>query len=188
MWNLMTLDGFFEGDQSWKLDWLHYYWGKDLESFSIEQLRSADALLFGRVTYEGMAAYWQRAQGEDADYMNRLPKIVFSRTLERAAWANTRLVKDDAMGVVRELKTQGNGNLFVFGSGNLCRQLAENGLFDEYRIGLAPLVLGRGKTLFGHDLDELRLELAEVRQLSSGCLILRYQPLSAGDSAGRKTA
>ena len=84
MWNLMTLDGFFEGAKSWDLDFHQLVWGDELEHLSIEQLRSADRLLFGRVTYEGMAAYWQTATGEVADFMNSLPKVVVSRTLERA--------------------------------------------------------------------------------------------------------
>jgi dihydrofolate reductase len=96
MWNLLTLDGFFEGVGSWTLDWHQYGWGDELERFSLEQLRSADMLLFGRVTYEGMAAYWQTAQGEVANFMNSLPKVVFSRTLDRAEWKNTKLVKGDA--------------------------------------------------------------------------------------------
>jgi dihydrofolate reductase len=175
-WNLITLDGYFDGEKNWELDWHHYFWGKELEAFSIEQLKSADMLLFGRITYEGMAAYWQTATGEVAEFMNRLPKVVFSRTLERAEWANTRLVKNDAMAEVHALKTQGNGNMFVFGSGDLCAQLAENGLFDEYRIALAPVILGKGKTLFGRGMSRLKLELIEARALSTGVVILRYRP------------
>ena len=176
-WNLITLDGFFDGAKSWELDWHHYFWGKELEVFSIEQLKSADILLFGRITYEGMAAYWQTATGEVADYMNRLPKVVFSRTLGRADWANTTLVKEDAMQAVQELKTQGNGNMFVFGSGDLCAQLAENGLFDEYRIALSPTILGKGKTLFGRGMSRFQLELLEARPLATGVVILRYKPV-----------
>src|ERR1700688_129764 len=113
MWNLLTLDGFFEGAKTWELDWHQYVWGEELEQLSIEQLRSADRLLFGRVTYEGMAAHWQTAQGEVADLMNNLPKVVFSRTLERPQWASTRLVKDNAVAEVLELKRQGEKNMFV---------------------------------------------------------------------------
>ena len=86
MWNLVTLDGYFEGAKSWDLDWHNYAWGEELERFSIEQLKTIDALLFGRVTYEGMASYWTTAKGEvaeSADAMNRIPKIVFSKTLAR---------------------------------------------------------------------------------------------------------
>jgi len=95
-----------------------------------------------------MAAYWTRAQGEDAEWMNELPKTVFSRTLDRADWAHTTLVRGDAAGVVREMKRQVSGNMFVFGSGKLCAALLEADLFDEVRLCLDPLVLGRGNTLF----------------------------------------
>ena len=88
MWNLVTLDGFFEGPKSWELDWHEYVWGEELEQFSIEQLKSADMLLFGRVTYQGMAGYWPSAKGEIADFMNDIQKVVFSRTLEKAEWNN----------------------------------------------------------------------------------------------------
>ena len=77
MWNLLTLDGCFEGAKSWELDFHRYVWGDELERLSVDQLRSADMLLFGRVTHEGMATYWQAAKGEVADFMNTLPKVVF---------------------------------------------------------------------------------------------------------------
>jgi dihydrofolate reductase len=176
MWNLITLDGFFEGVKSWALDWHHYVWGDELERFSVEQLRSADMLLFGRITYEGMAAYWQTAQGEVANFMNSLPKVVFSRTLDRAEWKNTKLVKGDAASEVLRLKHQGEKNIFVFGSADLSATLMEQRLFDEYRLGLVPVVLGSGKPLFGRNLSRLRLRLLESRPLSSGCVVLRYEP------------
>ena len=172
----MTLDGYFEGAESWGLDWLQYVWGDELERFSSEQLRSTEMLLFGRVTYQGMAAYWQPAQGEVAGVMNSLPKVVLSRTLDEAEWNNTKLVKGDEAAKVRELKRQGDKNIFVFGSGDLSATLMEQGLFDEYRIGLVPVVLGRGKTLFGRNLSRRRMNLLEARPLSSGCVILRYEP------------
>ena len=153
MWNLMTLDGFFEGPQSWALDFHQFVWGDELERFSIEQLRTADALLFGRITYDGMAAYWQHATGEVADYMNRLPKVVVSRTLQRADWKNTTLLKDSAASEVRRLKGKGTGNIFVFGSADLSATLMEQGLFDEYRIAVVPIVIGKGNTLFGRGLS-----------------------------------
>jgi dihydrofolate reductase len=177
MWNLLTLDGFFEGPKSWDLDFHQYVWGEELKRLSLEQLRSANALLFGRVTYEGMAKYWQVAKGEDADFMNSLPKVVFSRTLERADWANTKLVKGNLVGEIQELKRQGQGNIFVFGSADLSAGLEVQGLFDEYRLALVPVLLGRGKPLFGPGLSRLRLKLLEARSLSSGCVILRYEPL-----------
>jgi dihydrofolate reductase len=176
MWNLLTLDGLFEGANKWQLDWHQYVWGEELERLSIEQLRSADRLLFGRVTYEGMAAYWQTAQGEVADLMNKLPKVVFSRTLQRPEWANTKLVKENAVAEVLQLKRQGERDMFVFGSADLSATLMDHGLFDEYRLALTPVVLGDGRALFGRGLSRLRLKLLEARPLSSGCVILRYEP------------
>jgi dihydrofolate reductase len=180
MWNLLTLDGFFEGATSWDLSWHERVWGEELESISLEQLHTADRLLFGRVTYEGMAEYWRSAEGEIAALMNGLPKVVFSRTLERADWSNTTLVRDDAVGEVSRLKRAGDGNTFVFGSGDLSATLTRHGLFDEYRLALAPLAIGSGKTLFGRDLSELKLRLLEARPLSSGAVILRYVPDGSG--------
>lgn len=176
MWNLLTLDGFFEGDKSWDLGWHEQVWGEELERVSLEQLRAADRLLFGRVTYEGMAAYWPTAEGEIADLMNGIPKVVFSRTLKRAEWSNTTLVNGDAVSEVSRLKRAGDKDTLVFGSGDLSATLTRHGLFDEYRLAVAPLVIGSGKTLFGRGGGELKLKLLEARSLSSGTVILRYEP------------
>ena len=178
MWNLMTLDGYFDGAENWALDWHQYAWGEELERMSIEQLRVADMLLFGRVTYEGMAAYWKTAQGEVAGCMNSLPKAVFSRTLERADWHNTKLLKGDVKKEVEELKRKGEKDIYVFGSGGLCTTLLEQGLFDEYRLCLVPVVLGSGKPLFGRALSRLRMKLLEARPLASGSVLLRYEPFA----------
>jgi len=178
MWNLMTLDGFFDGAENWALDWHQYAWGEELERLSIEQLREADMLLFGRVTYEGMAAYWKTEQGEVATFMNSLPKAVFSRTLDKADWHNTKLLKGDVKKEVEELKRAGHKNIFVFGSGGLSATLLEQGLYDEYRLCLVPVVLGSGKQLFGRKLSRLRMKLLESRSLNSGSLLLRYAPFA----------
>ncbi|MBI5890066.1 MAG: dihydrofolate reductase [Nitrosomonadales bacterium] len=175
MWNLITVDGCFEGAKNWDLPWHERLWGEELERFSLEQLASADALLFGRVTYEGMAAYWQTAQGKIADYMNSLPKVVCSHTLRTAAWNNTTLVNDNVAGEVARLKQQGDGNLFVFGSADLSKTLMNEGLFDEYRLGIAPVIYGKGRPLFGEGLKLQELSLLESRPLSNGCVILRYR-------------
>ena len=176
MWNLLTLDGYFEGAKSWELDWHEYVWGEELERLSIEQLHSADRLLFGRVTYEGMAAYWSTEKGEVADLMNTIPKVVFSRTISKPGWANTTLVKENAAAAVRDLKQQGDRNMFVFGSANLSAALMKDNLFDEYRLAIVPVVLGNGKPLFGGGLNRQRFKLLEARPLTSGCVILRYEP------------
>jgi len=176
MWNLLTLDGYFEGAKSWDLDWHNTVWGDELERLSVEQLHSADMLVFGRITYEGMAAYWQSAQGEVAERMNSLPKVVCSRTLKTADWANTTLIHDHAAAAIKALKQQGDGNMFVFGSGNLSATFIREGLFDEYRLLIAPVILGAGKPLFGQGLSRQSLTLLDSRQLASGGVILRYAP------------
>lgn len=180
MWNIVTLDGFFEGVRNWDLPWHEQVWGEELRQFSLEQLGSADMLVFGRVTYEGMAAHFTTAQDAIADYMNTLPKRVCSRTLQTAVWNNTTLVKDNVAAEIARLKQQGDGNMFVFGSANLSRTLMDERLFDEYRIGVAPVIHSRGRLLFGDGHNPLNLRLLESRALSNGCVILRYL---ADDSA-----
>ncbi|HWM50212.1 MAG TPA: dihydrofolate reductase family protein [Thermoplasmata archaeon] len=176
MWNLVTLDGFFEGPKSWDLDWHEYVWGEELERLSLEQSKSIGMLLFGRVTYEGMAGYWQTQKGEIADFMNEVPKVVFSRTLSKAEWNHTRLVRDQAEEEVIRLKKQPGKDLFIFGSANLSSTFTRAGLIDEYRLCVAPIVLGGGNPLFKPSPARLRLKLLEARPLKSGGVILRYQP------------
>ena len=176
MWNLMTLDGMFEGRQPWDLEFHEYAWGDELAQFSAEQAREVGAVIFGRRTYEGMVAHWTNAKGETADFMNAVPKYVFSRTLDRADWANSTLVREDAGAAVARLKEQPGKDLFVFGSADLCRTLIRHGLVDEYRIGLVPVTLGAGTPLFKPDSEPLRLQLVQSRPLGDRCLLLRYQP------------
>jgi dihydrofolate reductase len=178
LWNVISLDGFFDGERNWELDWHHTVLGEEFHAFALEQLRSAGMLLFGRVTYEGMVAYWQTATDPIAPFMNSLPKVVFSRTLERADWAHTTLIKSDAVAAVLDLKSRIEKDLYVFGSGKLCAALLQAGLFDELRLALAPVVLGRGTGLFGRDLDRAPMRLLESRPLSNGCVILRYAPVA----------
>jgi dihydrofolate reductase len=177
MWNLVALDGFFEGPKSWDLDFHKLVWGEELEQISIQQLRSADTLLFGRVTYEGMAAYWSRERGLIADLMNSIAKIVFSRTLEKAEWNNTTLVRDHAEEEVAKLKRQAGKDVYIFGSAALSSTLTSRRLIDEYRLALVPVLLGRGNLLFNES-PRTTVKLLEARQLKNGCVILRYEPSS----------
>jgi dihydrofolate reductase len=181
-WNLISLDGYFEGENKWALDWHKTVLGEEFHAVALQQLRDAEALLFGRVTYEGMAAYWQTATDEIATYMNGLRKYVFSKTLQRADWANTQLVPGDAARAMREIKAQTKGSLYVFGSGDLSASLLEAGLFDEIRVVIAPIVLGRGTTLFGRGLNRVPFKLLESRPLSNGSIILRYRPAQEIDA------
>jgi dihydrofolate reductase len=174
VWNMVTLDGYFEGPKPWEIDWHDDAWGEELKRFSLDQLQEVGALLFGRKTYEGMAGYWPTAKGETAELMNSLPKAVFSHTLETAEWSNTRLVKGSAEEEVARLKQEPGKDLFIFGSADLTGSLAQQGLIDEYRIGLNPLVLGGGTPMFKPSAERLRLKLLEARPLQSGVVLLRY--------------
>jgi dihydrofolate reductase len=174
MWNLMTLDGLFEGkdhDLSWHLD----VWGEELERLSIDQLKLAGGLLFGRVTYELMANHWPSATGEVADFMNALPKHVFSRTLTRSDWANTAMYGGDLPATVARLKREQPKDIFLFGSADLAAGLMPHGLIDEFRIALNPIILGGGTPLFKPD-ERRKLKLLDARTLASGIAILRYEP------------
>jgi dihydrofolate reductase len=182
MWNLVTLDGFFEGRKSWELDWHEYAWGPELEKFAIEEGKSADMLLFGRVTYEGMYASWPSQKGKIADFMNNTPKVVFSRTLKVAKWNNTRLVRGNAEEEVARLKRQPGKDMLIFGSARLSSALMRRGLIDEYRLGLTPVILGGGTPLFKQSPERMRMKLIEARPLKSGCVILRYKPKNAPSS------
>src|SRR5713226_1960352 len=174
MWNLMTLDGFVEGvnrDISWHLD----VWGEELERLSIGQLKSAGGLMFGRVTYQLMANHWPSATGEVADFMNALPKYVFSRTLKRSDWNNTQVFNAEVSGTVARLKRESTKDIFLFGSADLAATLIPHGLIDEFRIAVNPLILGGGAPLFKHG-ERVKLKLLDARPLSTGIVILRYVP------------
>src|SRR5574340_1185891 len=177
MWNLITLDGYFEGEKAWDLAFHELAWGRELQELSMEQLQSADMIVFGANTYRGMADYWTSAEGmaegETAAYMNKLPKVVCSRTLDSAKWEPATIVRD-AVAELPKLKREGDGSMFVFGSGILSASLMRAHLFDEYRLCVVPVVLGQGSRLFSEDLPLQELKLREARPLETGGVVLRY--------------
>jgi dihydrofolate reductase len=173
MWNIITLDGYFEGKQNWDLPF-HNIWGEELEKLSIEQLHAADYLVFGRVTYEGMAAHWTREKGEIADLMNKIPKLVFSKTLQTVDWNNSILIKENASAEISKLKAEGGKDMYVFGSAILSDTFINDNLFDEYRIAIAPVILGSGRPLFRKGLPSKDLSLISTQQLATGGVVLKY--------------
>jgi dihydrofolate reductase len=175
---LVTLDGFFEGlnhDIGWhRVD-------KEFNAFAIDQLNSADMLLFGRGTYELMAGFWPTATAAQndpvtAEAMNRLPKLVFSHTLSRVSWQNTRLVKENAIEELRRLKSEPGKDLLLLGSSNLAVSLMKYALIDEVRLLVNPIVLGRGTALFEGTPEQFDLELIETRPFKNGNVLLNYRP------------
>lgn len=177
MWNMVTVDGYFEGEKEWDLDFHKAAWGNELVDFSIDQLKSADMLIFGKNTYRGMADYWPKAEGEGEvkELMNEIRKVVCSSTITSSDWNNTTITSD-AISEISRLKTEGNGDMLVFGSGKLCISLMEADLFDEYRICIAPVLLGKGRRLFPDGISYKKLKLIDSRSLSTGAAILKYTP------------
>jgi len=176
VWNLMSLDGFFEGPDPADFSWHMSAWSEDLEALSTQQGEDAAALVFGRVTYQGMASFWPHETGPIADFMNTTPKFAASHTLQRADWAKTTLTRDPAKDVAA-LKSQSAKNVYVFGSANLCSTLRQHDLIDEWRVCVAPIFLGAGAPLFkAHD-PAHGLALLEARALQKGAVLLRYAPM-----------
>ena len=179
---MMSLDGYFEGPGG-EIDW--HNTDEEFNDFAISQLKEVGTLLFGRVTYEMMASYWPTAEAKKndpvvAELMNSLPKIAFSKTLPRAHWENTRLVKDGFAAEITKLKHQPGKDLIIFGSSNLAVTFIEHSLLDEFRIMVNPVILGRGQTLFKGINDRLRLKLVKTRTFHSGNVLLYYEPARNG--------
>ncbi len=176
---LVSLDGFFEGPDR-DINWHHV--DEEFNEFAIQQLDTVDTLLFGRVTYEGMASYWPTpsAAADDpvvAGKMNSFPKIVFSKTLSSPTWQNTQLVKDNFVQEITKLKQLPGKDLIIFGSSDLAVTFIEQGLIDEYRIMVNPVVLGDGKSLFNGLQKRLELKLLGTKVFGSGNVLLYYGPV-----------
>ena len=176
--NLMSLDGYFAGPAG-EIDWFVNIADKEFEEYAVSLMGSIDTMLFGRVTYELMEAYWPTATPATddpriIDAMNGFPKIVFSKTLKTAQWNNTRLVAGEATEEIVRLRSKPGKDMVVYGSGSLVASLARRNLVDDYRIFVAPLLLGAGKPLFGELPSRLGLKVAGTRAFSSGLVLLHY--------------
>jgi len=179
VFNMVSLDGFFvdsKGDMSWahKND-------AEWNAFVGENASGSGVLVFGRKTYELMASYWPTPIALQnspvvAKGMNEMPKIVFSRTLDKASWNNTKLYKGDLATEVRKLKDESGPDMVILGSGSIVSQLAEQNLIDEYQLALSPIVLGKGRTLFETVKEKLNLKLAKSRTFGNGTVFVCYQP------------
>jgi dihydrofolate reductase len=173
-----TVDGYYEGPDQ-EFDWPVV--DEEFNAFGLEQLEEVDTLLFGRVTYEGMAAYWPTPAAVQDDprvaaKMNGLPKVVVSRTLDHAGWANTLVLRDDVAGELTRLKRQPGKDIAILGSSDLTVSLLGMGLVDELRIMVHPVVLGAGKSLFRTATGRFGLELVATRPFRSGSVLLCYRP------------
>jgi dihydrofolate reductase len=178
----VTLDGFMAGPNG-ELDWHFDHWNEEMAQQAIQQLRSVGGILVGRVTYEAMAAYWPMAPEhkstdtdiEFATLMNNLPKIVFSKTLNGVKWNNSRLAKANIREEIAELKRQEGKDLVIWGGVGIVHTFIKLGLIDEYRLWVAPVVLGKGKPLFVSSRHTFDLKLSGVKTFNNSVALLYYQ-------------
>src|SRR2546426_12588155 len=181
----VSLDGVVESPEKWSFP----FWSEETQKFKLDETRASDALLLGRVTYEGFAAAWPGRKDPDgfADRFNSMPKYVASRTLKKLAWNNSHLIQGDLAAEVSKLKRQPGGDIVIHGSPGLIRSLLPSGLIDEYRLLVYPLVLGEGRRLFEAGMAA-KLKLGEAKDMGKGVVKLVYHPAEAEaeKASGRK--
>jgi dihydrofolate reductase len=177
----VSLDGVMEGPGgdnnfergAWSFEFSR---GEEGDKFKLDETMASDALLLGRVTYEGFANAWPSRRGEFADMFNNMPKYVVSSTLSDPEWTNSTVVDGDLAEVVSDVKARHDRDVVVHGSCQLVQELVERDLVDELRLMMFPVVLGTGKRLFGATTDMKRLKLVESKTVGDGVAILVYRP------------
>src|SRR5258708_36727793 len=176
----VSLDGVMEApgpDSNFKYaGWTMPYFNDEIGKFISDSMAGSDALLLGRVTYEGFAASFSSQTGGVADVMNNQTKYVVSTTLKKVEWNNSRLIKGNIPEEIAKLKQQPGKDISVSGSGTLVQTLIQHDLIDEYSLLVYPVVLGTGKRLFREGIAMTTLKLVDAKPTSSGVMLLRYQP------------
>jgi len=183
VFNSVSLDGYFT-DANADMSFAHNA-NPDAEwdTFVSSNARGGGVLLFGRITYELMASFWPTPSAVEnmpvvAERMNNLSKVVFSRTLDKALWSNTKLVKGDMIGEIQKMKKESGEDMAILGNGSVVSQLAQCGLIDEYQIVVIPVVLGKGRTMFEGIKVKVPLKLTKTRTFENGNVLLCYEPLA----------
>jgi len=177
----VTLDGVFEdpggGEGTTHGGWSFQFWSEEAAKYKFDELFASDALLLGRVTYEGFAKAWptMKDEGGFADRMNSIPKYVVSTTLKELEWNNSHLIQGNIAEEVARLKQQEGQDILVAGSGELVRTLMQQDLIDEYRLMVHPVVLGGGRRLFRDGSNKTVLKLVDTQSFRSGIVVLSYQ-------------
>ena len=181
----ISLDGVIE-DPGGAEDFEYGGWSFEIErgdegdKFKLDETMDSDALLLGRRTYEGFAEAWPSRSGEFADKFNDMPKYVVSTTMKDAEWSNSTVLEGDVAQSVSRLKEEADGNVVVHGSAQLVQTLLENDLVDELRLMVFPVVLGKGKRLFGDTSDKKGLRLTDSKTVGEGVSLLIYEPAARG--------
>jgi len=179
VYNSVTLDGYFTGANG-DFSWAHRE-DPEFHEFVEANARGGGELVFGRITYELMASYWPTPMAIKNDpvvaaRMNDLPKVVFSRTLDKASWKNTKLVKTGMAAAIRKMKSEPGPDMVIFGSGSIISQLTAERLIDEYQIVLNPVALGAGRTIFDGLKEKIDFKLTKSRIFKNGNVFLCYEP------------
>ena len=183
IFNNVTLDGYFT-DMNGDMSWAHNVKpDAEFDAFVADNASGGGLLLFGRITYDLMASYWPTPAAMKnapivAEGMNNMPKVVFSRTLDKASWNNTRLVKGDIAAEIRKMKKEPGKDMVIMGSGSIVSQLALEGVIDEYQFVLIPVVLGKGRTMFDGIQEKLTLKPTKTRTFGNGNVLLCYEPMA----------
>jgi dihydrofolate reductase len=180
VFEMVSVDGYFTGEKG-DLSWAHRAQDPEWKEFTAQNAKGGGVFLFGRVTYEMMAAHWPtpEAARQDpvvAESMNKNQKIVFSRSLDNPTWQNTRVVKGNVAAEVRKLKEEAGPPLVVMGSGSIVSLLAAEGLVDDYQLITIPVALGKGRTLFEGAPHPVALKRNNERSFQNGNLLLCYAP------------
>jgi len=169
----VTLDGYVAGQGDWGLPPEH----PDVQAWKVASLQRVGTHVMGRVTYEEMASYWPNSAGQYAEFMNTLPKVVFSATLPAAEWPGTRIARGDLAAEIAALKDESGGEIMAHGGAAFVQALSRLGLIDEYRLVILPVALGNGLPLFKDLAKPLRLNLTEARSFPDGTVIHVYHAI-----------
>lgn len=179
VFNSTSVDGYFTDEKN-DIRWAKQDDDAEFHAYVEENATGGGVLLFGRITYEMMASYWPTPAAAKADpvvakQMNALNKIVFSRTLQKASWSNTKLIKDGMAAAVRDMK-KGPEDMAILGSGSIVAQLTSEGLIDEYQLVVNPIALGKGRTMFDGLKKHVPMKLTRTRPFRNGKVVLCYEP------------
>jgi dihydrofolate reductase len=179
VFNSISLDGYFT-DANNDMSWAHKN-DPEWNEFTSENAKGGGILLLGRVTYDLMVSFWptevaKQMMPEVAEGMNNLQKVVFSRTMDKADWKNTKLVKGNLIEEVKKMKDESGDGMVILGSGSIVSQLSEHRLIDEYQCVIVPVVLGKGRTMFEGMTEKLNLKRTNARTFQNGNVVVSYEP------------
>jgi len=178
----MTLDGYFEGPQKGEYAWHKHQQSSEETEYAEDKLQYENTLVMGRVTYDQMISFWPTENAikmfpDVAKGMNKAEKIVFSKSMEKSDWNNTRIINSNIVEELKRIKNMPGNDMTILGSGSIVTQFAENGLIDEFQFMLDPIAIGSGTSIFKGIKQPLNLELISSKAFKDGVVVLTYKPI-----------